>query len=491
LANICWHPEVTVVDTDVLIVGAGPTGLTLAGDLARAAVSHMVVERRSDDPNTTRAFALHARTLEQLDLRGVADELVATGRRLPGVRLFRRTELSLAGLPSRFPFVLVTPQYETERVLATRGVQMVSGLAVTEVRQDPEGVTATLGDGRTLRARYLVGCDGVRSVVRESLGLPFPGRAVLRSIMLADVRLTEEPAETLTINSAVGAMAFIAPFGDGWYRIFCWNSDERPTAEPVDLSEIRLTVRRACGTDFGMRDPRWMSRFHCDERQAPRYRVGRVFLAGDAAHCHSPAGSQGMNTGIQDATNLGWKLAAAVRGHDGLLDSYESERHPVGRTAMRSSGALVRTGIASSATQRTLRLAALRLTLSIPAIRRKGALMISGIGIGYGGGAHRVPDVALPGRDRLYEVMRDGRFALLGAPALDVGAWSQRVTLAGPAPGGDRVTLVRPDAYAAWSGSPADLAGLRSALLRWCGPPAPESAPRQPTNLLPRGSTTG
>jgi 2-polyprenyl-6-methoxyphenol hydroxylase-like FAD-dependent oxidoreductase len=469
-----------VIDTDVLIVGAGPTGLTLAGDLARAAVSHMVVERRSDDPNTTRAFALHARTLEQLDLRGVADELVATGSKVAGVRLFRRTELSLADLPSRFPFVLVTPQYETERVLATRGVQMVSGVAVTAVSQDPEGVTATLSDGRTLRARYLVGCDGVRSVVRESLGLPFPGRAVLRSIMLADVRLAEEPPEKLNINSAVGAMAFIAPFGDGWYRIFCWNSDELPTAEPVDLSEIRQTVRRACGTDYGMHDPRWMSRFHCDERQAPRYRVGRVFLAGDAAHCHSPAGSQGMNTGIQDATNLGWKLAAAVRGHDELLDSYESERHPVGRMALRSSGALVRTGIARTSMQRTLRLAALRLPLSIPPIRRKGALMISGIGIGYGGGVQRVPDVTLPGGNRLYEVMRDGRFALLGTPAMDVGPWSRRVNPTGPAPVGGRVTLVRPDAYAAWHGSPTDSAGLQSALLRWCGPPDPDSMSRQP-----------
>jgi hypothetical protein len=223
-----------------------------------------------------------------------------------------------------------------------------------------------------------------------------------------------------------------------------------------------------------------MSRFHCDERQVPRYRVGRVFLAGDAAHCHSPAGSQGMNTGIQDATNLGWKLAAAVRGHDELLDSYESERHPVGRMAVKSSGALVRTGIARSAAQRAFRLAALRLALSLPPVRRKGALMISGIGISYGGGVHRVPDVTLPGGGRLYESMRDGRFALLGTPALDIGPWAQRVTRTGPAPARGRVTLVRPDAYAAWHGSPIDSAGLQSALLRWCGPPAPEAAPRQP-----------
>jgi 2-polyprenyl-6-methoxyphenol hydroxylase-like FAD-dependent oxidoreductase len=466
------------MDTDVLIVGAGPTGLTLAGDLARAGVRHMVLERRSAEPNTTRAFAVHARTLEQLDVRGVADELVATGRRVPGIRLFGLAEVSLSSVPSRFPFVLVTPQYETERVLAGRGVEVTSGVAVGAVDQDVDGVTATLTDGRTLRARYLVGCDGVRSVVRHSLGLPFPGRSVLRSIMLADVRLAQEPAQTLTVNSAVGAMAFIAPFGDGWYRIFCWNSTERATSEPVDFGEVRTTVRKACGTDFGMHDPRWMSRFHSDERQAPRYRVGRVFLAGDAAHCHSPAGGQGMNTGIQDAANLGWKLASAVRGHDELLDSYETERHPIGKMAVRSSGALVRSGIARSALQRALRLGATRLVLSVPTIRRKGALMVSGVGISYGNGADRVPDGPLPDGRRLYEALRDGRFTLLGTPALDVGAWSGRVTLTGAATAGDRITLVRPDAYAAWSGSPADTAGLRSALLHWCGGPARESTVR-------------
>ncbi|GLY94020.1 FAD-dependent monooxygenase [Actinoplanes sp. NBRC 103695] len=466
------------MDTDVLIVGAGPTGLTLAGDLTRAGVAHQVLERRSSEPNTTRAFAVHARTLEQLDVRGVADELVATGRRLPGIRLFNRATVSLAGVPSRFPFVLVTPQYETERVLAGRGARVTSAAAVESVDQDADGVTATLADGRTLRARYLVGCDGVHSVVRRSIGLSFPGRSVLRSIMLADVRLAEVPAETLTVSSAVGAMAFIAPFGDGWYRIFSWNSDERLVSEPVELDEIRATVRTACGTDFGMHDPRWMSRFHSDERQAPSYRVGRVFLAGDAAHCHSPAGGQGMNTGIQDAANLGWKLAAAVRGHDRLLDSYESERYPIGRKAVKTSGALVRSGIARSPLQRALRMAAIRIPLSVPAIRRKSAIMISGVGIGYGDGAARVPDGPLADGRRVYEVLRDGRFALLGKPDLDIGAWSERVTLTGATPAGDRITLVRPDAYAAWSGSPADTTGLRSALLHWCGEPARKPAKR-------------
>jgi len=463
------------MDTDVLIVGAGPTGLTLAGDLARAGVRHMVLERRSAEPNTTRAFAVHARTLEQLDMRGVADELVATGRQVPGVTLFGKSRVLLSGLPTRFPFVLVTPQFNTERVLAGRGVEVTSGAAVESVEQDADGVTAVLADGRRIRARYLVGCDGWRSAVRESLGLPFPGKSVLRSIMLADVRLAEEPAETLTVNSSVGAMAFIAPFGDGWYRVFSWNLAERPTSEPVEFEEVRETVRKACGTDYGMHDPRWMSRFHSDERQAPRYRVGRVFLAGDAAHCHSPAGGQGMNTGIQDACNLGWKLAAAVDGHDGLLDSYESERHPIGAMAVKSSGTLVRSGLARTPLQRALRMGLTRLALSVPKVRSKGALMISGVGIGYGDGVDRVPDVSLPGGGRLYEALRDGRFAVLGTPALDLGGWSERLTRT-DAPG-DQVVLVRPDGYAAWTGTPDDTAGLESALLRWCGPARASATP--------------
>ena len=462
------------MDTDVLIVGAGPTGLTLAGDLARAGVRYTLLERRSGDPNTTRAFAVHARTLEELDVRGVADELIATGRRVSGVRLFGQVELDLSGLPTRFPYILITPQYQTERVLAGRGVEVTEGAAVASITQDADGVTATLTDGRTLRARYLVGCDGVHSAVRQSLGLPFPGRSAVRSLMLADVRVTEEPDSVLTVNSAPGAFAFIAPFGDGWYRIFAWNGDERPDTDPVDLDEIRATVRRVAGTDFGLHDPRWMSRFHSDERQAPHYRVGRVFLAGDAAHCHSPAGGMGMNTGIQDAANLGWKLALAVQGRStSVLDSYEAERHPVGKLVLRTSGALVRLAVVHSAAQRALRTTAARLALSVPAIRHKGALTVSGIGIGYGDGAVRVPDQPLPDGRRLYEALRDRRFALLGNPALDLGGWSDRVTPIGT---GDRVTLVRPDAYAAWSGPASDTDGLRAALIRWCGQPARESA---------------
>jgi 2-polyprenyl-6-methoxyphenol hydroxylase-like FAD-dependent oxidoreductase len=464
-------------DTDVLIVGAGPTGLTLAGDLARAGIRYMLLERRTETANTTRAFAVHARTLEELDARGVADPLIATGQPIDGVKLFGQSELDLSGLPSRFPFVLITPQYQTERILASRGgVEVTPGAEVSRIEQDEDGVTAFLGDGRTLRARYLVAADGVHSAVRQSLGLPFPGKSVVRSIMLADVRFTNPPPDVLTVNAAAGAFAFVAPFGDGWFRVFAWNGDDLPDSDPVDISAVRDTLIRVNGTDFGMHDTRWTSRFHSDERQAPHYRVGRVFLAGDAAHCHSPAGGQGMNTGIQDAANLGWKLALAVRGYADVLDTYESERWPVGRMVLRTSGAIVRLAVVRSAMRQTLRTAAARLALSVPGVRHRGALTLSGIGIGYGP-VTRVADRPLADGRRLYEALRDGRFLLVGTPSLDTGAWSDRVTVAAAASAAD-LLLVRPDGYAAWSGPVSDESGLRAALTRWCGSPAGSVAAR-------------
>lgn len=197
------------------------------------------------------------------------------------------------------------------------------------------------GSTESLRAEYLVGADGMRSTVRDAIGLPFPGHSVIRSVVLADVRLAEQPETLLTVNAVGDAFAFIAPFGDGYHRVIAWNrARDVPDSEPLDLDEIKEVTRLALGRDFGMHDARWMSRFHSDERQAPAYRVGRVFLAGDAAHVHTPAGGQGMNTGLQDAANLSWKLAQATGGHAGpeLLDTYQSERHPVGRAVLRSSG---------------------------------------------------------------------------------------------------------------------------------------------------------
>src|SRR3954454_20925652 len=332
--------------TDVVIVGAGPTGLLLAGDLAAAGVSVTVLERRpAQDANLTRAFAVHARTLETFDARGLADDLVVTGARVSALRLLGRIAVDLSWLPSRFPYVLITPQYESERLLEARaaklGVQFVYDAEVVGVTQDADGVDVSTAE-RSSRASYVVGTDGIGSVVRESLGVPFPGRSAVRSVMLADVRLRDAPPDALTINATGKALAFMAPFGDGWYRVIAWDRENPlPDDAPVDIEEVKSIMRRTLGSGFGLHDARWTSRFHSDERQVPRYRVGRVFLAGDAAHVHSPAGGQGMNTGLQDAANLGWKLAAAIQGwaRPGLLDSYQQERHPVGRLVLRSSGA--------------------------------------------------------------------------------------------------------------------------------------------------------
>ncbi len=463
------------VDTDVVVVGAGPTGLLLAGDLARAGVGVTVLESRAEESNLTRAFAVHARTLEILDARGVADELAGTGARVSSLRVFGRVRLDLSALPTRFPYVLVTPQYHTEHVLEKRavaaGAEIVRGARVTGLAQDADGVSVTAG--KEYRARYVVGADGVHSTVRKALRLPFPGRKVVQSLMLADVRLTEAPEGVLAVNAVGDCFAFIVPFGDGWYRIIAWNREHPlPDSAPVDFDELRAVTRRALGTDFGMHDPRWTSRFHSDERQVPRYRVGRVFLAGDAAHVHSPAGGQGMNTGIQDAANLGWKLAAAVRGRApaGLLDSYDAERRPVGAMVLRTSGAIIRFALIRSRVGRAARNALGAVALRIGPVVRKGAGTISGIGIAYPAppGAHpltgkRAPDVDLTDGGRLYEALRAGSFVLLGAAAPD--GWADRVQ--GATAVGGPVQLIRPDAYVAWAAEHPTSEELRAALRRW------------------------
>ncbi|WP_354641611.1 FAD-dependent monooxygenase [Kitasatospora camelliae] len=485
-------------DSDVVIVGAGPTGLLMAGDLAVAGVRVTVLEKRAAESNLTRAFAVHARTLEQLDARGLADDLIATGAALGSLRLFGRLRVDLGALPTRFPFVLITPQSNTERLLQERaakaGAVIVRGAEAVGLRQDAEGVTLTVreGDATTAyRARYAVGCDGVRSAVRDLLGIPFPGESVVNSVVLADVRLEEEPEEVLTVGAGEAGFAFLAPFGDGWYRVIAWDRDRQlPDGAPVELSEIADITRAVFDRDYGLRDARWMSRFHSDERQVPTYRSGRVFLAGDAAHCHSPAGGQGMNTGLQDAANLGWKLAAAVQGRapDALLDTYQTERHPVGRAVLRSSGALVRVALAQNGPTRALRSALTSVADHLGPVAQFGAKQISGIGVSYPAekGSHplagrRVPDLRLAvdrpgGPARLYEALRAGRAVLVSNDELSVAEpWADRVVTAAPAdPHGklrDTVLLVRPDGYAAWAAVDPTRGELRAALTHWLGTP--------------------
>jgi 2-polyprenyl-6-methoxyphenol hydroxylase-like FAD-dependent oxidoreductase len=454
--------------TTVAVVGAGPTGLLLAGDLARAGVDVTLLERRDTESNLTRAFGVHARTLEHLDARGLAGEVIASGAPVDRLSLFDHLRINLSTLPTRFPYLLITPQYNVEKALEKRavdaGVRIVRDAEVTGLSQDADGVLLEV-DGDTVRADYAVGADGLHSAVRQALGLPFPGKAVLTSIMLADVKLAHAPENALAVNAVGDAFAFIAPFGDGWYRIFAWDRRHQlPDTAPVRLDDIREVTRRALGTDFGLQEARWMSRFHSDERQAPHYRVGRVFLAGDAAHVHSPAGGQGMNTGLQDAANLGWKLAAAAQGWapEGLLDTYESERHPVGRLVLRSSGAIIRMAMIRSRFGRGARNLIGGAALRLPPVAHKVAGMISGIGIDYPH-APRAHDVALQNAGRLYDTLRDGKFVLLAPSSASstMDGWHDRVVLASPADPATPWTLVRPDAHIAWRGEPS---AVRAAL---------------------------
>lgn len=451
---------------DVVVVGAGPAGLLVAGDLAEAGIDVVVLDRRdAQQSNLTRAFVVGPRTLEQLDARAMADDLIATGSKLASMRLYRRLWIEFSTLQTRFPYQLITPQYETEAVLRARaehaGVRFEWQSEVTGATQDDARVEVT-ASGRRWQASYLVGADGSRSAVREAVGEPFPGGAAMRSMMLADVRFTEHPDAVLRADANRDGFAFHVPFGDGWYRVIAWNrADDRPAGAPLELDDVRTMLAGVFGTDYGAHDARWLTRFRADERQVTRYRIGRVVLVGDAAHVHTPAGAQGMNTSLQDAANLGWRLVAAVRGNAGMdvLDDYHRERHTVARRVIQGSGALVRVAKTASPGLRALRLARLGGLSNRWPVPRPIAAAVAGTGIRYPAppGAHpavgrRVPDLPLADGDRLYAALRGGRFVLVRSGRRSGHhPWRGPVTEVAAAGPLRADLLVRPDGHLAWT----------------------------------------
>ena len=471
--------------SDVIVVGGGPTGMTIAGDLARAGRSVTVLERWPTRNPASRAFVTMPRTLELLDSRGLAEPLLPLGAKALRVKLWRGAALQLDALESPYPFGLITPQTNVDQALETyadaEGATIVRGAEVIGVHQDDSGVTVVSqphggGPETHWRARYLVAADGAHSTVRRLAEIDFPGREVLSSVVLADVQVTNPPQrDGLSLGSIRGAFAFLAPYGDGWYRCMTWDrSRQLPDTAPVEDAEIRDIAARAMGADLGITEIRWRSRFHCEERQVADYRHGRIFLAGDAAHVHSPMGGQGMNTGIQDAVNLAWKLDLVLAGApDAVLDTYQGERHPIGRRVLLQSGAMMRAVTLYPRVARLLRNMFSVLLLNIPPVARAIAGSFSGVTLRYpsrrgqsrlvGTRATMVPLVD----GQVTAALRAPGFLLIrerGAAPVDSGLCEVVRSDDGPA------LLVRPDGYIAWAGTTSEGdAGWRAALAEWTG----------------------
>jgi 2-polyprenyl-6-methoxyphenol hydroxylase-like FAD-dependent oxidoreductase len=453
----------------------------LVCELALGGVKARLLEERTDMPNITRAFAVHARTLELLDARGLADDLIPRGLPVHEIAPPGGAMLDLRELHTRYGMVLMVPQSGTEQVLQARaeqlGVEIVRGAEVVGLAQDADGVTVDIAGGDSVRAGYVVGCDGAHSAVRRLLGIDFVGKQYETHILLADVQLDAPPEEGLFAKASPAGVVLFVPFGDGLFRAIAWDRlrEQAPLSEPVTLAEMRDAFSRIAGDDFGMSEMRWSSRFLSERRQARHYRDGRVFLAGDAAHVHSPLGGQGMNTGIGDAMNLGWKLAAAVRGSapPWLLDTYERERHPVGASVLRMTDAFNEIVLDRSALRRALRGFALATVIRIPRTRRMISERLSGIGIAYPHSrgedwmvGRRMPDILGDGK-RAYEVLRDGKFVLVTAAPVQLDR-PDVVHVVDNHPELPDAVLVRPDGYVAWASERLpDAAEVAAAVDHW------------------------
>jgi len=480
----------------VVIAGGGPTGLMLAGELALTDVDVVIVERRAgQDLAGSRAGGLHARTIEVFDQRGIADRFLAEGQ-VAQVAGFAWIPLDISDFPTRHNYGLALWQNHIERILAgwvgELAVPIYRGREVTGFAQDDTGVDVELSDGQSLRADYLVGCDGGGSLIRKAAGIEFPGWDPTTSNLIAEVEMAEEPEWGLR-RDALGIHSLSRLEDGGPVRVLVTEQHVGHTSEPTlrDLSEELIAVY---GTDFGIHSPTWISRFTDMARQAASYRKGRVLLAGDAAHVHYPAGGQGLNIGVQDAVNLGWKLAQVVKktSPESLLDTYHTERHPVAAIVLRNTMAqvaLLRTDDRTNALRETM-----SELLGMDEPRKRVAAMMSGLDIHYDLGeghplfGRRMPDLDLVtanGPLRVFTLLHDARPVLLnlGKPGgFDVTPWADRVqpidakhdglwelpvlgAVTAPA-----AVLIRPDGYVAWVGDGTDT-GLRDALTTWFGSP--------------------
>lgn len=493
----------------VIISGGGPTGLMLAGELALAGVDVAIVERRaSQDVAGSRAGGLHSRTLEVFDQRGIADRFLAEGQKAQATG-FAGVHFDLSGFPTRHPYSLGLRQNHIERILAgwveELKVPIYRGVDLASLAQDDSGVDVELSDGRSLRARYLAGCDGGRSRVRKSAGIAFPGSNPTTSNLIAWAELAETPPEWGIRRDALGTHA-LAPveyeiregqivYADhGPIGVMVTERQVGQAAQPT-LDDLRAALIAVYGTDYGIHSPTWISRFTDAARQAASYRKGRVLIAGDAAHVHPPDGGQGLQTGVQDAVNLGWKLAQVIKGTspESLLDTYHAERHPIGARVLRNTMASIVLRREDEQTKALRDTIAELLGMNEP--RRRFAAMMSGLDIHYDLGeghpllGRRMPDLDLVtenGPLRVFTLLHDARPVLLnlGEPGgSDITRWADRVHWIDaryegvwdlPALGAvtaPTAVLIRPDGHVAWVGE-LDRSGLAEALSRWFGSPS-------------------